>query len=68
MSVVQNIEITVINGHYTKRVACMDTREGCPVTPGATLTKSFSLCPSVQGNRNERGIALDGYMKVGSAS
>ena len=64
VAVVQNVEITVTNGHYTKRVACMETREGCPITPGSSLTKSYSLTPSIHGNKEDRGIALDGYMKV----
>ena len=61
---VQNVEITLINGHYNKRVACLDTREGCPMTPGANVTKTFALLPNLNGNKDVRGIALDGYLKV----
>lgn len=61
---VQNVEITLINGHYTKRVADFETREGCPITPGSSLTKTFTLTPSLNGNKDVRGIALDGFLKV----
>lgn len=64
VAVVQNVEITLINGHYNKRVASIETREGCPITPGASMTKTFALTPTLNGNRDVRGIALDGHMKV----
>lgn len=63
VAVVQNVEITLINGHYTKRVADFETREGCPITPGSSLTKTFTLTPSLNGNKDVRGIALDGFLK-----
>jgi len=63
VAVVQNVEITVVNGHYNKRVACLDTREGCPITPGSSLTKVFNMTPTMRGNQDARGVALDGYLK-----
>ena len=66
VAVVQNVEITLINGHYNKRVASIETREGCPITPGASMTKTFALTPTINGNRDTRGIALDGHLKVSS--
>jgi len=63
VAVVQNVEITVSNGHYNKRVATLETREGCPITPGSSLTKVFTLCPTMRGNKDVRGVALDGYLK-----
>ena len=64
MAIVQNVEITLVNGHYNKKVACLETREGCPITPGSNLSKTFCLLPNLNGNKDVRGIALDGYMKV----
>lgn len=64
VAVVQNVEITLINGHYNKRVASIETREGCPITPGASVSKTFALTPTINGNRDVRGIALDGHLKV----
>lgn len=64
VAVVQNIEITLINGHYSMRVSSLETREGCPITPGVSLAKTFALVPTLNGNTDVRGIALDGYLKV----
>lgn len=64
VAVVQNVEITLINGHYNKRVACLETREGCPITPGSSMSKVFALTPMLNGNKDVRGIALDGHLKV----
>ena len=64
VAVVQNVEITLINGHFNKRVAYLETREGCPITPGSSMTKTFALTPTLNGmNKDIRGLALDGYMK-----
>ena len=65
IAVVQNVEITLINGHFSKRVACLETREGCPITPGSSMSKVFTLTPMLNGlNKDIRGIALDGHLKV----
>ncbi|XP_057365380.1 arrestin homolog [Daphnia carinata] len=63
VAVVQNVEITLINGHYNKRVASLETREGCPITPGSSMSKTFALTPMMNGNKDVRGIALDGHLK-----
>lgn len=64
IAVVQNVEITLINGHFSKRVACLETREGCPITPGSSMSKVFTLTPMLNGlNKDIRGIALDGHLK-----
>ena len=65
VAIVQNVEITLINGHFSKRVATLDTREGCPITPGSSMSKVFTLTPMLNGlNKDVRGIALDGFLKV----
>ncbi|CAL8069479.1 unnamed protein product [Orchesella dallaii] len=61
--VVQHCEVTMVNAHFTKTVAHLETREGCPITPGASLTKSFHLRPCASNNKDKRGIALDGHLK-----
>lgn len=63
VAVVQNVEITLINGHYNKRVASLETREGCPITPGTSMSKTFALTPMLNGQKEVRGIALDGHLK-----
>ncbi|XP_025418900.1 arrestin homolog isoform X2 [Sipha flava] len=61
--VVQHTEITMVNAQFSKFVASLETREGCPITPGAAFTKQFYLVPLASSNKDRRGIALDGYLK-----
>lgn len=44
-------------------VTLMFVREGCPVGPGFTLSKVFSLRPLLANNKNKFGLALDGQLK-----
>jgi arrestin-2 len=64
VSVIQHTEVTLVAGHYSKSVASIETREGCPISPGVSLTKAFNLIPSASTNKDRRGIALDGMLKV----
>lgn len=52
-----------MNGHYSKSVASLESREGCPITPGASFTKIFTLSPTAAQNKDRRGIALDGMLR-----
>ncbi|XP_046393205.1 arrestin homolog [Ischnura elegans] len=61
--VVQHCEVTMVNNQFSRFVAEMETREGCPITPGASLTKSFYLVPQAASNKDRLGIALDGHLK-----
>jgi arrestin-2 len=61
--VVQHCEVTMVNAQFSKHVASMETREGCPITPGASFTKTFYLVPVAASNKDRRGIALDGHLK-----
>lgn len=61
--VVQHTEITMVNAQFSKFVASLETREGCPITPGAAFTKQFFLVPLASSNKDRRGIALDGHLK-----
>lgn len=60
--IVQHCEVTMVNKHFTRVVAEMETREGCPITPGASLSKTFHLTPMAK-NSKDRGVALDGQLK-----
>lgn len=64
MYVVQHTEITMVNAQFSKNVASLETREGCPITPGAAFSKQFYLVPLASSNKDRRGIALDGWLKV----
>ncbi|XP_068630508.1 arrestin homolog [Battus philenor] len=61
--VVQHVEITMINSQFSRHVASLESREGCPVTPGASLSKTFYLVPLARSNKDIRGVALDGHLK-----
>ncbi|CAL4160497.1 unnamed protein product, partial [Meganyctiphanes norvegica] len=61
--VVQHIEVTMTNNQFTRIVAGMESKEGCPITPGSTLEKNFTLAPTASTNKRKIGIALDGSLK-----
>lgn len=61
--VLQNTEVTLVHGHYSKVVSSVDCRENCPIPPGASFSKEFHLLPLASENRDRRGIALDGMLK-----
>jgi len=61
--IMQHTEVTMINAQFARQVAHMESREGCPITPGASLTKTFLLNPSARNNKDKRGIALDGHLR-----
>ncbi|XP_034934738.1 arrestin homolog [Chelonus insularis] len=63
MYVVQHCEVTMVNTQFSRHVASLETREGCPITPGANFTKQFYLVPLASSNKDRRGIALDGHLK-----
>lgn len=61
--VVQHCEVTMVNAQFSKYVASLETREGCPITPGASFTKTVYLVPLASSNKDRRGVALDGHLK-----
>ncbi|XP_075976588.1 beta-arrestin protein kurtz isoform X2 [Anticarsia gemmatalis] len=42
---------------------CMQSVEGCPVGPGFTLSKVFTVTPLLANNKDKWGLALDGQLK-----
>ena len=38
-------------------------RDGCPISPGFTLSKVYYLRPLLANNKSKRGLALDGQLK-----
>ncbi|PSN48225.1 hypothetical protein C0J52_03607 [Blattella germanica] len=41
----------------------MGCRAGCPVAPGFTLSKVYTVRPLLANNKDKRGLALDGQLK-----
>ncbi|XP_074601386.1 beta-arrestin protein kurtz isoform X2 [Brevipalpus obovatus] len=48
---------------YKCNVAEIESEEGCPVSPGFTLSKVYYLKPLLANNKSKRGLALDGQLK-----
>ena len=46
------------------QVASLESKEGCPITPGSNLQKDFLLNPNAKTNKNLGGVAMDGKLKV----
>ncbi|VDO80434.1 unnamed protein product [Haemonchus placei] len=64
VSVVQVADICLFTtASYTCEVARVESAEGFPVGPGATLSKVYSVCPLLRNNKDKRGLALDGQLK-----
>ena len=61
---VQHCEVTMVNNQFSRHVAGIETREGCPITPGASFSKVIYLVPLASSNKDRWGIALDGHLKV----
>lgn len=61
--VIQHVEITMINSQFSRHVASLESREGCPITPGASLSKTFYLVPLARSNKDIRGNCLK-YVKL----
>lgn len=54
---VQHCEVTMVNAQFSKHVASLETREGCPITPGASFTKQMFLVPLASSNKDRRGMS-----------
>lgn len=52
---IQHCEVTMVNAQFSKHVASLETREGCPITPGASFTKQILLQPLASCNKDRRG-------------
>lgn len=48
----------MVNAQFSKHVASLETREGCPITPGANFTKTFFLIPLASSNKDRRGTNI----------
>ncbi|XP_023013925.1 beta-arrestin-1 isoform X2 [Leptinotarsa decemlineata] len=48
---------------YKCTVAEIESEEACPIGPGFTLNKIFTLTPLLANNKDKWGLALDGQLK-----
>lgn len=59
VAIVQHCELTMVAGQYSCKVARFETKDGCPLSPGANLNRTFTMKPLSQMCGQERGLALD---------
>ena len=59
MGIVQHCELTMVAAQYSCKVARLETKDGCPLGPGANLNRTFTMKPLAQMCSHERGLALD---------
>ncbi|KAL0114284.1 hypothetical protein PUN28_011515 [Cardiocondyla obscurior] len=60
----QGIDVVIFqNGQFRTVIDAIETQDGCPIDPGSSLHKVLYLRPTLENNRNRRGVALDGVMK-----
>lgn len=58
VQVVQHVEVTVSDTHFSAVVATIDTYEGCPVVPNKNYCKTIVLTPLPL---RAHGVALEGH-------
>ncbi|TRY76389.1 hypothetical protein TCAL_02711 [Tigriopus californicus] len=58
-SINQHCELTMVGAQYSCKVARLETKDGCPLGPGASLNRTFTMKPLAQMCAHERGLALD---------
>lgn len=64
VSIQQGVDVLLFqNGQYRTTISQLETEEGCPVAPGSNLQKVIYLSPTLDSNKNRRGIAIDGALK-----
>lgn len=55
----QHCELTMVNAHYSCKVARLESQDGCPLQSGGSLNRTFSLKPLAQICQGVRGLCLD---------
>jgi len=57
--IVQHCELTMVNAHYSCKVARLESQDGCPLQSGSSLNRTFVLKPLAQICQGGRGLCLD---------
>ncbi|XP_068234627.1 arrestin homolog [Palaemon carinicauda] len=60
--VIQHVEVTITNNNFSRVVASIESREGCPIVPDSQLERHVELRP-LASNMRRFGVALDGRVK-----
>ncbi|MCL4129265.1 UNVERIFIED_CONTAM: hypothetical protein GTU68_062688 [Idotea baltica] len=63
-SVLQSTDICLFSGgQFRCNISSLETQEGCPINPGSSMQKVMYLVPTLETNKDRRGVALDGHLK-----
>jgi arrestin-2 len=63
-SIIQTINVSMICCEYSKKVATLKTRDGCPIRPGGRFSQTFILTPLAISNRSRRGELVKSSWKM----
>ncbi|XP_023327176.1 phosrestin-1 [Eurytemora carolleeae] len=55
----QICELSMVNAHYSCKVARLESQDGCPLQSGGSLNRTFILKPLAQICQGARGLCLD---------
>ncbi|CAK1544263.1 unnamed protein product [Leptosia nina] len=62
--ILQSVDVVLFqNGQYRNVVCSVETQDGCPLQPGASMQKVVQLRPELTPLRDRRGLALDAQLK-----
>lgn len=62
--VMQTVQFRIFQtGQMRHLINCIETTEGCPVGPGASLQKVIYLQPNLVFTQNRFGVAVEGHLK-----
>ncbi|XP_045511335.1 arrestin homolog [Colias croceus] len=62
--ILQSVDVVLFqNGQYRNVVCSVETQDGCPLQPGASMQKVVQLRPELSTLRDRRGLALDAQLK-----
>lgn len=64
ITVIQSAEIMLYSStQYKCDVAELESTDGFPLNPSSTMSKVYTMTPSLDNNKDKRGLALDGKLK-----
>jgi len=55
----QHCELSMVNAHYSCKVARLESQDGCPLQSGGSINRTFILKPLAQICQGTRGLVLD---------
>ncbi|XP_071523345.1 arrestin homolog [Panulirus ornatus] len=58
--VVQHVEVTMTSSYFSRIVASIESREGCPIIPNTTFSRTMGVTPTAF---RAFGVALDGQVQ-----